>query len=130
MSLQVLVADKVLATNEVGGVEGGGELIEKFVESKTGILSKSKKISGAKTEFRSSLFSRKMTLRCLIQNPRCRAFCPAQAFQIWSTSSEDYKHEVEIVKRNTWNLYRLLFTMTITDPSSLIFCSAFELRQV
>ena len=44
---EVLVT-KVLTANEVVGAESGGESIEKFVESKTRKLSKSKKPSDAK----------------------------------------------------------------------------------
>ena len=43
VSLQVLVANEVLATDEVGGIEGGDELIKKCRKlSKTRKLSKSK----------------------------------------------------------------------------------------
>ena len=46
VSSQVLVADKVLAANEVDGIEGGDELIEKCGKlSKIGKLSKSRKLS-------------------------------------------------------------------------------------
>ena len=46
MLLQIFVANEVLATNEVGGIEGSDELIEKYEKlSKTGKLSKSRKLS-------------------------------------------------------------------------------------
>ena len=46
MSSQVLVADKVFITDEVDGVEGGDESIEKYGKlSKTGKLSKSQKLA-------------------------------------------------------------------------------------
>ena len=51
VSSQVLVANEVLAADEVNGVEGGGESIEKFVESKTGKSSKSKKSPALKHAF-------------------------------------------------------------------------------
>ena len=44
--LQVLVANKVFAANEVDGVEGGNKLIEKYGKlSKTRKSSKSQKLS-------------------------------------------------------------------------------------
>ena len=50
VSSQVLVANKVLAADEVDGVEGGDELIEKCGKSsKTGKLSKSRKSKSEKT---------------------------------------------------------------------------------
>ena len=50
MSSQVLVADEVLAADEVDGVEGGDESIEKCGKlSKTGKLSKSQKSKSEKT---------------------------------------------------------------------------------
>ena len=50
VSSQVLVTDKVLAANEVDGVEGGDESIEKCGKlSKTGKLSKSRKSKSKKT---------------------------------------------------------------------------------
>ena len=50
VSSQVLVADKVLAANEVDGIEGGDELIEKYGKSsKTGKSSKSRKSKSEKT---------------------------------------------------------------------------------
>ena len=53
MSSQVLVADEMLAADEVDGVEGGDELIEKYGKlSKTGKLSKSQK--SAKSRKKSS----------------------------------------------------------------------------
>ena len=53
VSSQVFVADKVLAADEVGGIEGGDESIEKCRKlSKTGKLSKSGNSKG-KTLFKS-----------------------------------------------------------------------------
>ena len=46
MSLQMLVANEVLTANEIGGIEGGNELIEKYRKlSKTRKLSKSQKLA-------------------------------------------------------------------------------------
>ena len=50
VSLQVLVANKMIAANEVDGIEGGDELIEKSIKlSKTRKLSKSKKLKSKKS---------------------------------------------------------------------------------
>ena len=52
--LQVLFANKVLATNKVGDVEGGNELIEKYRKlSKTGKLPKSQKLSKSRKSAKS-----------------------------------------------------------------------------
>ena len=48
---EVLIANRVLVADEVGGVEGGDESIEKSVEPKTKKLSKSKKSSDARACF-------------------------------------------------------------------------------
>ena len=46
----MLAANEVLVANEVGGIEGGGELIEEYEKSlKTGKLSKSRKSKGKKS---------------------------------------------------------------------------------
>ena len=53
MSSQVLVANEIFATNEVGGIEGDDESIEKYGKSsKTRKLSKSGNSKG-KTSFKS-----------------------------------------------------------------------------
>ena len=45
ISSQIFVANKMLAANEVGGIEGGNKLIEKYRKlSKIGKLFKSQKL--------------------------------------------------------------------------------------
>ena len=73
------------------------------------------------TEFWSSLFSRKRSLRCLIQNSQYRAFSVIQASRFGSSLSiATRRNQSEIVKRNSWIFYRLPLTMTIVTLLSLI----------
>ena len=46
---KVLNINKVLVTNKIGGIEGGGELMIKFIEPKTRKFSKSRKTQSQKS---------------------------------------------------------------------------------
>ena len=44
----MLIANKVLTANKIDNVKGGSKLIEKFIEPKTGKLSKFQKVPKSK----------------------------------------------------------------------------------
>ena len=48
MSTKILVANKILISNEVGSNKSGNESIEKFIEPKSGNLSKSQRSKSKK----------------------------------------------------------------------------------
>ena len=78
------------------------------------------------TKFRSSLFSRKMTLRCSIQNSWCRALGVVQVFKIWKPFSRlqaenRVRSSSETLESSTVYRLRWLLSLFQAYPPSWIF---------
>ena len=48
ISLQVLIVNKILVTNNIGGIKSSNKLIKKFIKPKTAKLSKLRNLKGKK----------------------------------------------------------------------------------